>query len=545
MSASPGVPQNDHGGSESLETTKLLSIHAPDSVSFTDDPDAATEVRQLPIQIKRTFAELAIEAGVSCFVDQTKSSFAMIPVDTPTPHVECLPLASKAFLGRLDQLLQTIPSIAGCYELKDLQKAVKQLELFAVRSGRKQLECRLTTEDQQVLVDLGDDQWQMIVVDQAGWSVVPQQRPHFFRPAHQRPLVTPVAGGSIDELFEFTPVNPPGDQLLLAAWLLSAFLLRVPSPILLLTGSQGSGKTTRSRWLRSLVDPSEVPVLGEIEMRQLVQTFAHHAVACFENVSTFNRAVSDQFCRAVTGDGVERRKLYTDSDSVLYSFRRAILINGLAIPSERPDFLDRSIVLEFTRPEEFKTASELDAAFNAASGRMLGALLDLLAKTFGLLESMPPASEFRMADFARFGRAVAVALGRTTHEFDTAYRDNIRRVRQQLLEEHLLGRLLREFATCYTETRPWTGNVAELLDALCSHAKRKGLPRIESELTRSKSKLSSELELLKEAFLLEGIVLKRLKRTSGKRAWKIYAQPVPSVMNVAAIQQRLEGGNNG
>ncbi|MBL9164642.1 MAG: hypothetical protein JNL18_18080 [Planctomycetaceae bacterium] len=545
MSASSVVPQDVHAESESPEATKTLSIHTPEITLSNEDLDDRAEEQRQPIQINRTLADLAIEAGVRCFVDQTKSSFALIPVEAPTPHVECLPLASKAFLGRLDELLQTIPSIAGCYQLKDLQKAVKQLELFAVRSGRKRLESRLTSEDQQVLVDLGDEQWQMIAVDKVGWSVVPQRRPHFFRPAHQRPLVNPVAGGSVDELFEFTPVNPLGDQLLLLAWLLSAFVLWVPSPILLLTGSQGSGKTTRSRWLRSLVDPSEVPVLGEIEMRQLVQTFAYHAVACFENVSTFNRPVSDQFCRAVTGDGVERRKLYTDSDSVLYSFRRAILINGLTIPSERPDFLDRSIVLEFNRPAEFKTASELDQAFKAASGRILGALLDLLVKTFGLLESMPPASEFRMADFARFGRAVAVALGRTTHDFDTAYRDNIRRVRQQLLEEHLLGRLLREFATSFTESRPWTGIVSELLDSLCSHAKRKGLPRVESELTKSKSKLSRELEDLQEAFLQEGIVLKRLKRTSGKRAWEIFAQAPPSTVNVAAIQHRLEGGNNG
>src|SRR5690606_29495563 len=163
--------------------------------------------------------------------------------------------------------------------------------LAALRSGRRRLETRVASEGKQVFVDLGDPTWNMIVVDESGWQIMPQVEPRFFRPAHQVPLASPSSGGTIDELFDFMPVSFAGDRILLVSWLLSAFVPWIPSPIMLLTGTQGSGKTTRSRWLRSLVDSSQIPVLGEIEMRQLIQTFSHHAVVCFENVSSFSRAV--------------------------------------------------------------------------------------------------------------------------------------------------------------------------------------------------------------------------------------------------------------
>jgi hypothetical protein len=503
------------------------------------DSDAAS-----PKTSVTNIAELAIAAGVNCFVDQGKKAYAQVPVAFPAPHVECLPLGSREFLSRLDQIVRADVTFPGTHSYKDLQNAAKQLELAAMRSGSRHLETRVASEGEAVYIDLGDEDWTMVVADSAGWKVTAQDQPRFFRPAHQRPLPLPVSGGAIDELFHFTPVSRPGDRILLLAWLLSAMVLWIPSPILLLTGNQGSGKTTRSRWLRSLVDPSQIPVLGEIEMKQLIQTFSHHAVIVFENVSTFSRAVSDQFCRAVTGDGIERRKLYTDSDSVLFSFRRAILINGLSVPTTRPDFLDRSIVLDFQRPDQFKALKELDDEFNAARGRLLGAMLEVLAKTLECLPSVSTNSEFRMADFARFGRAVAVALGQEPKRFDAAYRSNIRRVRQEMLEENNLARILREVATSYTKERPWIGRVSDLLVFLNAQAKRLNLPKTESKLTKSEPLLSTQLSELASVIKDEGIVISKNTRKSNAKLWEIYQEKAAGTFDLAAIDQRLKGARN-
>lgn len=548
MSATQPVPLKLHtGGSEHTPEAGVVPSTAervPANIPEPSGPENLDSDAGSPKPSATTIAELATAAGISCFIDQAKKAYAQVPVATPAPHVECLPLASREFLSRLDQIVRADVTFPGTHTYKDLQKAAKQLELAALRSGCRQLETRVASDGESVYIDLGDEDWTMVVADRAGWKVTAQDQPRFFRPAHQRPLPPPISGGAIDELFQFTPVSRPGDRILLLAWLLSAMVPWIPSPILLLTGNQGSGKTTRSRWLRSLVDPSQIPVLGEIEMKQLIQTFSHHAVVVFENVSTFSRAVSDQFCRAVTGDGVERRKLYTDSESVLFSFRRAILINGLSVPTTRPDFLDRSIVLDFNRREKFKAQKELDDQFNAARGRLLGSMLEVLAKTLECLTSVPTDSEFRMADFARFGRAVAVALGQDPSHFDAAYRSNIRRVRHEMLEENNLARLIREVANSYTQERPWTGRVSDLLTLLNAQAKRLDLPRAESELTKSRSKLSTQLGELGSAFEAEGIVINKVKRTAGRKSWEIYQEKVAGTFDLAAIDQRLKGTTN-
>jgi hypothetical protein len=47
-----------------------------------------------------------------------------------------------------------------------------------------------------------------------------------------------------------------------------------------------------------------------------------------DNLSTVPDWLSDSICRAVTGDGDVRRKLYTDGEHAVFSFRRAVAITS-------------------------------------------------------------------------------------------------------------------------------------------------------------------------------------------------------------------------
>jgi hypothetical protein len=238
-------------------------------------------------------------------------------------------------------------------------------------------------------------------------------------------LPEPVRGGKPWQILKHLAIRGQDTGLLVLAWLVVALYPTIPVPILILTGGQGSAKTTRSRRIRSLIDPSHVPVLGDIETRDMTQVFYHHAVPSFENIAYLSRPLADIFCRAVTGSGIERRKRYTDSEEVIFAFRRPIILNGIDIPSDRPDFRDRCLVLTFQRLKVFHSLTGLDARFEQAKPALFGALLDLLVKTLGLLDSTPSTGQFRMADFAHFDRAVARALGKTSEDFDAAYRANL------------------------------------------------------------------------------------------------------------------------
>jgi len=269
-----------------------------------------------------------------------------------------------------------------------------------------------------------------------------------------------------------------------------------------------------------------------MEMSDLFLTFQHHAVPCFENVSRFSRREADMFCRAVTGNGVERRKLYTDSDQKLYSFQRPIIINGLDAPSIRPDFLDRCVIINCRRVKDFVPLQKLDREFEAARPRLLGAMLDLLVETLKLHGNTASAKEFRMADFAHFGRAVAKAFGKNAVDFDKAYRANIRQQDCEILEDSPMVRAVEKFAEKFSSEKPWKGSAGELLEKLRDRAHVLGDANVKADLPKSPRWLSSRLSELAIALGTRSVVVERLPRTNSSRGWQVYYTGSPKKRTV-------------
>lgn len=429
--------------------------------------------------------------------------------------------------------------------LANLKKSVEILKLHALRAPQRDLCVRFAQDGNSIFIDCGDEIRSMIEVNSRGWRVMPQQTPLFLRPTHQRPLAPPTVNGNDNfvKLFDFINLPNEQDQFLLGTWFLSAMLPNVSSPILLVVGPQGAGKTTICRWIRSVIDPSVVPTLG-LNNTNAHHVFLHHAVPCFENVSYFDRSTADQFCRAVTGNGVERRKLYTDCNSVIYAYRRAIIINGLVIPSLRPDFLDRCLVLKCSRFEKFGSLKELDQQFASAAGDILGGLLDLMVKTLQLRDTTPPATEFRMADFATLGRALATGLGHPYEYFDTAYSNNILQINQDIAEGNLVARLLRDFVRSHPLEKPWIGPLEELDSSLRATAKRLNIKLDRASYPGSPRWLSTKLSELSTVLRDVGVNVHQLKRTNTSRPWKISQLDCNGTVDLSLINQHLQGETN-
>lgn len=465
--------------------------------------------------------EIVRKAGVRFFSDQFGHPFAQFPWPIPSTHWEVMSVKSRKFRHYLYALLkkgfqEPVPQAL----LRDLRNL---FEVEAEDAAAVNLETRITSDSTGICIDLGDELWRTIKVTRDAYTVAQEQQIRFRRSKHMLPLVVPSDGGDPWELLSHVSVDEEKDKLLLIAWTVAAFCPDRPVPMLLFTGQQGAAKTTRCRRLRSLLDPSRVPVLGEVDDRGLLQVFYHHAVPCFENVDHFTRKRADMFCRAVTGNGIERRKLYTDMEDDLFGFRRPILMNGIDVPSDRPDFLDRCIILSCKRMTEFKSAVTLDAEFEQARSRLLGSLLTLLVKARNLLDTTPAMSEFRMADFAHFGRAVAIALGRSPEDFDEAYRGNIGQRNRELVEDSPFARAVVAFAKKYIEDDPWKSSAENLLREVTKQAKSVGMPTNGHSWPKSPRWLTSRLKELSSALLAEGVVVEQLPRTNNLRPWKVYS----------------------
>jgi hypothetical protein len=270
-------------------------------------------------------------------------------------------------------------------------------------------------EDGALVIDMSDETGQAILLSAAGWRLVERSPVTFRRSSIGLPLPTPVGGGGFDDLWRFVNVGPDHRDVLIA-WLVAALIPEIPHPIPSLNGEQGSAKSTSEAKLASLIDPCMASTQARSRSEdRWASTCAARYVIPVDNVSEISEWWSDALCRAVTGDGFVRRKLYTDDDVAANAWRRVIVLNGITLGyTVRPDLAERLMPLELRRPEAFRSDLEIAAAFAEVHARLVGALLDRAAVVLAHLDAAKPPRGLRMADFAKVLAAHDDALGTTT-----------------------------------------------------------------------------------------------------------------------------------
>ena len=132
----------------------------------------------------------------------------------------------------------------------------------------------------------------------------------FRRAAGMQPLPMPVSGGSVEALRSFLNVQSDTDFVLVVAWALACLRNRGPYPVIVLSGEQGSAKSTFSAILRALLDPNTAPLRAlPREDRDLFIAASNGHVLAFDNVSGLPAWISDTLCRLATGGGFAVRQL--------------------------------------------------------------------------------------------------------------------------------------------------------------------------------------------------------------------------------------------
>jgi hypothetical protein len=290
-----------------------------------------------------------------------------------------------------------------------LADALLVVEGKAQASEPVPLYLRVAYAEDALWLDLGDHTGQAVKITSTEWSTVDCPSTLFFkRTALTARLPEPVRGGTLADLWRLLNVAEP-DRPLVAAWLVAALFSNIPHPVLGLFGEQGTGKSTAGKILALALDPSEVPARKPPRDADSWVTAASGSwVVALDNLSDVPAWLSDSLCRAVTGDGDVRRKLYTDGDLAVFAFRRAVIVNSIDLGAMRGDLAERMLPVDLDLIEEDnrRDEQELWAAWREAHPRILGALLDLAAGVIRVLPSVRLASKPRMADFARILAAV-------------------------------------------------------------------------------------------------------------------------------------------
>jgi hypothetical protein len=328
---------------------------------------------------------------------------------------------------------------------------------------------RVAGDDSAVVLDLGDAAWRCVEVRPSGLNVLPCAPVRFRRTRGMLPLPVPEPGGRIEDLRGFLNLEGDDDWRLVVAWLTAALRPRGPYPVLVLAGEQGSAKSTTARVLRAVSDPSTVPLRAEPrELRDLVISARNSWLLALDNLSSLSVRLSDAIVRLATGGGFAARQLFTDADECLIQAMRPVLLNGIEDLATRGDLLERSLVLTLPRIHEGRRRTETAfwRDFDAARGRIFGAVLEALAGALRELPAVRIDRLPRMADFAAWGVALERALAWPTGSFLGAYERNREKSRALGMEASPLAGALLEVAAAQRE---WTGTAEELLDVLKAH----------------------------------------------------------------------------
>ena len=263
-------------------------------------------------------------------------------------HLETWPLDSRHWKTWLQHSFYKeyglAPSSAAMISALGVLSGIAQFE-----GAEHTLYNRVAKFGDSTYYDLTDAAWRAVRIDSTGWEIVDRPPILFRRYSHQRPQVEPVHGGDIRDVIHFLNI-PEGDRLLELCELVTDFVPDIPHPIRDVYGEKGAAKSVSQRVRRRLIDPSAAETLTfPRNAEALAQMLSHNYAPIFDNVDSIPPWLSDMLCRAVTGDGSSKRRLYSDDDDVIYSYRRVIMLNGINVVAQRPDLLDRTILYRLER----------------------------------------------------------------------------------------------------------------------------------------------------------------------------------------------------
>jgi len=306
-------------------------------------------------------------------------------------------------------------------------------------------------------------------------------------------------------VLEFMNIKDDDYALLILGFLNAAFVPGFPIPSLVVHGAAESGKSTLLKVVKKLIDPAKSSVRRAVRSpRDFAIMASHNRLLILDNLTSVKTWLSDTICGAVTGEGFSTRTLRTDEDETIFEYRIIVGLGGINLVATKPDLLRRSLIisLDAVAQERYLDDTEFWVSFNEAYPYILGALFDTLSKAM----KVEPGLKFRvrrgMADFARWGAAATVAMGRDANSFLAAYYRNIGRQNQAAIDASLIALVVIAFMEDKSE---WAGPPYCLLKELTSIAETMQIDTCFKDWPKNPSWLSKRLKEVEHNLLEVGI----------------------------------------
>jgi putative DNA primase/helicase len=381
-----------------------------------------------------------------------------------------------------------------------------------------EVHCRLAPFGQDVLIDLGREDFKCVLIDKCGWKILdrPPAGIYFVRPRGMSELPFPESGGNIKLLLDLINFKDPKLEQMFVTQLVSYLNPKGPYPIMMINGGPGTSKTTVTSFVKKILDPSGAPLrsLPKNE-RDFIISAANSRVLAFDNVSHMTPDLSDICCKLVTGAGFSTRRLFTDGDEKIFNVMIVIIFNGIPdFFSSRSDLADRSThyTLQPITSDKRVSLDVLEKEFYSRLPKILGVLYSALSyalvhKPYIKLKHRP-----RMADYAEFVTAVECffgwELGSTIQLLEQNRLESETIVLENCIYADILFKIINKSAK-----KNWKGTATELLRRI--ESENSEVKRSMRQMPQSPSALSASLRRYSAAFASEGLLIDCDGKTNG------------------------------
>lgn len=446
--------------------------------------------------------ELVNASGVILFKDEYGAAFAAVPVDE---RQEVHSLRSKAFRLWLNRVFYQAKDRAL---QSDAMRMVRDtLEAQAVFDGpTKTLALRVASgPDGAFYYDLCGDSWQAVRVDDSGYTI--KLPPILFRRrSNSGPQVMPrKSGKGLRSFLDFVNVKNQADRNLLLVYLCLCCVPDIPRLVLVVHGEKGAGKSFLLRLVRRIVDPAPLELqIVPNDKSELALTLASGSFVAFDNVDHLQPWQSDAICCAATGGGVKKRELYSDDDEIILKFRHSVGLCGISNVATRPDLMDRAILVELGRLDESerRTEAEIEREFENVRPGILHELFQTIAKARTILPKIKDRNLPRMADSARWGAAIAEALGIGSDQFFDDLAANGATANDETIRSNPVALAI---VTFMTQHESWDGTAGELLAELKKVAFDESIDTTARSWPSSAVALSKRIRVVRSNLIAAGL----------------------------------------
>jgi hypothetical protein len=541
--------RHEHEHTNSNKKTAEMDASDGDDNDNDSDSESPSEI----------LLDLVSKANITFFKDQYNTAHASVNIHD---HAEILRVEGSKFKRYLTKLYyDSEEKVIGSETVKNV---ISILQARAEFEGQTYpLSLRVAWYEGDIYYDLTNDRWQCVRITKDGWELLDKTPIPMFTRYNQIPQVVPAASGDyepdvFDMFLRLTNLKNEEDKILAAVYIITLFIPDIPHVVSQIHGEKGSAKSTLQTFIKLLVDPAKPKQLTiRHDISEFIQQLAHNYISFYDNLKYTPSWLSDEVCKAVTGVGSTKRKLYSDDDDIVYEYKRCIGFNGINLGLTEPDIFDRSIMVELERitKEDRKQEADIITEFLELRPKLLSYIFDISVKALKIKPTIKLNDLPRMADFAIWGEAIARAMGYKELEFISVYYDNIGKQNVEAVENNPLGQAIAKLIeSFFDKDKPssWQASLSKALNVLNTIALENNIntgskmwPKAENSLSK---RLKPLLSNLREGLGFE-IEIVRItsgnQKTKGRRSLRVWKKPSP--LSPSSPDQFHEGiqGKNG